>query len=81
MAGLRSPEGARYATRLNPSNCRSHPSSRFQLAKMRPSIVPVLWIALLASAMLLPFLPGRHDPLATSLSAAATGVAFGWLFK
>ncbi len=38
-----------------------------------------LWIALLASAMLLPFLPGRHDPLAMSLSAAATGVAFGGL--
>ena len=35
-----------------------------------------LWIALLTGAMLLPFLPGRHDPLAVSLSAAATGVAF-----
>ena len=38
-----------------------------------------LWIALLAGAMLLPFLPGRHDPLAMSLSAAATGVAFAGL--
>lgn len=39
----------------------------------------VRWIALLASAMLLPFLPGRHDALAMSLSAAATGAAFGGL--
>ena len=38
-----------------------------------------LWIALLVCAMLLPFLPGRHDPLALSLSAMATGVAFGGL--
>jgi hypothetical protein len=38
-----------------------------------------LWIALLPSAMLLPFLPGRHDPLVISLSAAATVVAFGSL--
>lgn len=38
-----------------------------------------LWVALLASAMLLPFLPGRYDPLAMSLSAAATGVAFAGL--
>ena len=38
-----------------------------------------LCIALLASAMLFPFLPGRHDPLAMSLSAAATGVAFAGL--
>jgi hypothetical protein len=36
-------------------------------------------IALLGSAMLLPFLPGRHDPLAVNLSAAATGVAFAGL--
>ena len=39
----------------------------------------VLAIAPLAIAMLLPFLPGRHDPLVISLSAAATGVAFGSL--
>jgi hypothetical protein len=38
-----------------------------------------LWIVLLVSAMLLPFLPGRYDPLATSLSASATVVAFGGL--
>lgn len=38
-----------------------------------------LWVVLLASAMLLPFLPGRYDPVAMSLSAAATGVAFGGL--
>jgi hypothetical protein len=38
-----------------------------------------LWIVLLVSAMLLPFLPGRYDPLATSVSAFATGVAFGGL--
>ena len=38
-----------------------------------------LWIVLLVSAMLLPFLPGRHDPLALTLSASATGVAFGGL--
>jgi hypothetical protein len=43
------------------------------------SICIGLWIAGLASAMLLPFLPGRHDPLALSLSAAATVVAFGGL--
>ncbi len=36
-------------------------------------------IAVLASAMLLPFLPGRYDPLAMSLSAAATGVALAGL--
>ncbi len=44
-----------------------------------PFIRMVLWIAVLVSAMLLPFLPGRHDPLAMSLSAAATVVAFGGL--
>ncbi len=44
-----------------------------------PFIRMVLWIALLVSAMLLPFLPGRHDPLAMSVSAAATVVAFGGL--
>ena len=49
------------------------PTSTMQFIRM------VLWIALLAGAMLLPFLPGRHDPLAMSLSAAATGVAFGGL--
>ena len=38
-----------------------------------------LWIVLLVSAMLLPFLPGRHDPLATSLSVSATCVCFGGL--
>ena len=36
-----------------------------------------LCIAVLASAMLLPFLPGRHDPLAMSLYAAATVMAYG----
>ena len=38
-----------------------------------------LWIVLLVSAMLLPFLPGRHDPLATSLSVSAVVVCFGSL--
>ena len=38
-----------------------------------------LWIVLLVSAMLLPFLPGRHDPLASSLSVSATVMAFGGL--
>jgi len=38
-----------------------------------------LWIVLLASAMLLPFIPGRYDPLATSLSVSATAAAFGAL--
>jgi hypothetical protein len=38
-----------------------------------------LSITLLATAILLPFLPGRYDPLAMSLSAAATGVSFGGL--
>lgn len=38
-----------------------------------------LSVALLASAMLFPFLPGRHDPLAVSLAAAATVAAFGGL--
>jgi len=44
-----------------------------------PLISVGLCIAVLACAMLLPFLPGRHDPLAVSLSATATGVAFGGL--
>jgi hypothetical protein len=38
-----------------------------------------LWIVLLVSAMLLPFLPGRHDPLAVSLSVSAVVVCFGGL--
>jgi hypothetical protein len=38
-----------------------------------------LWIVLLVSTMLLPFLPGRYDPLATTLSGSATVVAFGGL--
>jgi hypothetical protein len=41
VAGVRSPEDARSATRLNPSNCRSHPSSRFQLAKCGSPSHPV----------------------------------------
>src|SRR5690348_14634122 len=44
-----------------------------------PLMRMALWIVLLPSAMLLPFLPGRHDPLVISLSAAATVVAFGSL--
>jgi hypothetical protein len=35
--------------------------------------------ALLVAGMLLPFLPGRYDPLAMPLSAAATAMAFGGL--
>jgi hypothetical protein len=38
-----------------------------------------LWIVPLVSAMLLPFLPGRHDPLAASLSVSAVVVCFGGL--
>ena len=34
---------------------------------------------LLVSAMLLPFLPGSHDPLGFTLSVAATGMALGGL--
>src|SRR5512132_3577910 len=41
-----------------------------------PFIRVGLWIVLLVGAMLLPFLPGGHDPLAATLSAAATGVSF-----
>jgi hypothetical protein len=44
-----------------------------------PFIRIALWIVLLVSAVRLQFLPGRHDPLATSLSAFATVVAFGGL--
>ena len=39
-----------------------------------------LWIVLLVSATLLPFLPGPHDPLATGLSVSAAAVCFGGLF-
>ena len=38
-----------------------------------------LWIVLLVSAMLLPCLPGRHDPLTASLSVSAAVVCFGGL--
>ncbi len=38
-----------------------------------------LGIVLLIGAMLLPFLPGRYDPLAADLSLAATVLAFGGL--
>jgi hypothetical protein len=41
-----------------------------------PFIRIALWIVLLVGGMLLPFLPGGHDPLAATLSAAATGVSF-----
>jgi hypothetical protein len=41
-----------------------------------PVIRIALWIALLVGAMLLPFLPGGYDPLATSLSTSATGASF-----
>ncbi|HYI92727.1 MAG TPA: hypothetical protein VEX68_04225 [Bryobacteraceae bacterium] len=43
------------------------------------AIHTALWILLLVSAMLLPFLSGRYDPLATSVSACATVAAFGSL--
>jgi hypothetical protein len=45
----------------------------------KPYILIVLCIAILVSAMLLPFLPGRYDPLAISLSAFARAAAFGSL--
>ena len=38
-----------------------------------------VWIVLLVSAMLLPFFPGRYDPVAATLAACATGVSFGSL--
>lgn len=38
-----------------------------------------LGITLLVGAMVLPFLPGRHDPLAAPLSVAASVFAFGSL--
>lgn len=38
-----------------------------------------LWLVILLSAMLLPFLPGRHDPIAELVSAAATVAAFAGL--
>ncbi len=38
-----------------------------------------LWTVLLITSMLLPFLPGRYDPLASGLAQAATVVAFGGL--
>ena len=41
-----------------------------------PFIRIALWIVLLVGGMLLPFLPGGHDPLAATLSAAATGLSF-----
>lgn len=53
------------------------PMSRTTSAK--PYIHIATCIVLLMSAMLLPFLPGRYDPLAISLSAFATAVAFGTL--
>ena len=54
-----------------------HPANRTTSA--RPFIRIGLWILILVSAMLLPFLPGRHDPLAATLAAAATGTSFGSL--
>ncbi|HEY6613211.1 MAG TPA: hypothetical protein VIZ32_01790, partial [Vicinamibacterales bacterium] len=44
-----------------------------------PFIRIALGIVLLTGAMLLPFLPGRYDPVASGLSQAATMVAFGSL--
>ena len=44
-----------------------------------PFIRIALWIVLLVSAMLLPYLPGRYDPVAASLSGAATGGSFAGL--
>jgi hypothetical protein len=38
-----------------------------------------LWIGVVVTAMLLPFLPGRHDPVAASLSISATAAVFGGL--
>ena len=47
---------------------------------MRAAFIRIaLWIVLLVSAMLLPFLPGRYDPLAFSLSVSAIVVVFGGL--
>ena len=44
-----------------------------------PFIRIALGIVLLTGAMLLPFLPGRYDPVASGLSQAATMVAFASL--
>jgi hypothetical protein len=64
MSG-KSPCGARAAPRG--SVLRGHKSRN-----VGPRHSP-LWIVLLVSAMLLPFVPGPYDPLATSLSVSATG--------
>ena len=47
------------------------------MPSIRTAFWIALWIVLLASAMLLPYLPGRYDPLATHLLALATGLAQG----
>ena len=44
-------------------------------------IYSALWIGLLLSAMLLPYLPGRFDPMAVPLSVAATAMAFGGVLQ
>ena len=44
-----------------------------------PFILIGVWIVLLVGAMLLPFLPGRYDPVAMTLAACATGMSFGGL--
>ena len=54
-----------------------HPMNRANWTT--PLICIGLWIVLLVSAMLLPFLPGRYDPLAWTLAASATGLSFGGL--
>jgi hypothetical protein len=54
-----------------------HPTNRITSAT--PFIRIGSWIVLLVSAMLLPFLPGRHDPLVATLAVSATGVSFGSL--
>src|SRR4029450_5111493 len=56
------------------------PSWAEGLPALARSLIQIgLWIVLLVSAMLLPFLTGRHDPFAATLSVAATGVAVGSL--
>lgn len=44
-----------------------------------PVIRIAFWILILVSATLLPFLPGRHDPLATPFAVAAAVASFGGL--
>jgi hypothetical protein len=55
------------------------PGSPGGVPPMMPFVRLVAGTGLLVLAMVLPFLPGRYDPLAVALSSAASGAAFGSL--